>query len=689
MTSPEQPRPIIFDEPRLTMSPVGRLGLRIGASIFYGATIAGTGVLIASDVRSLRALGILLALFLTDRLVHISRARRTLVRLPEGAVNVADYLSPPSYRLIESCYELARVLQEPLGLVLASRLARRRDIVHALERMDVNLGAFSVSLSRVREESKVEPGEANAGEVTRIVQAAFNRARAASAPSIAPRHLFAAACLVSEDLQRLLSTFEVAPADISHALLFEEAKRSVRLALVKPRHVAGFTRGPFRARHRVMNRAWTARPTPTLDTFSTDLTDLARRGQTGFLIGHEGVYEVLEDVLSRPGNPNAMLIGEPGIGKETIVARLAFQIVKDRVPEPLFDKRLVMLSIGSLTAGATPEEVRRRIEVLVGEVTVAGNVILYIPEFHALLKAGERGISGAELLVAAMRGTDVAVIGATTPQMYKRDIESQGDVRAAFEPIHVSELSEEEATRYLVYRAVLFEREYKVTVSFKAVSAAVELAHRHLRGQLLPGSAENLLKEALADARQNRRTHLTRDDVFSIAQRKTNVPLREARGVEAAELLQLEQKIHEHLIDQEEAVTAVSRSLREYRSGLSKAQDPIASFLFVGPTGVGKTELAKTLARILFKDERFMIRFDMSEYQSKESFIRFIGAPDQSTRGALTDAVSASPYSVLLLDEFEKAHPDILNLFLQVFDDGRLTDNLGRVVSFENVLIIA
>ncbi len=215
------------------------------------------------------------------------------------------------------------------------------------------------------------------------------------------------------------------------------------------------------------------------------------------------------------------------------------------------------------------------------------------------------------------------------------------------------------------------------------------MAHKYFRQKLLPASAEDLLKETLADASQKRNKILRADDVIAIAERKTNIPIHQTTKKEAEKLLNLENIIHQRLIDQEEAVKLVSSSLREYRVGLSRKGGPIAAFLFVGPTGVGKTELSKILTKVQFGSENMMLRFDMSEFQDKQSIFRFIGSPDGKMAGILTEMIIQKPYCLILLDEFEKAHPDILNLFLQVFDDGRLTDNLGRVVDFTNTIIIA
>ncbi len=250
-------------------------------------------------------------------------------------------------------------------------------------------------------------------------------------------------------------------------------------------------------------------------------------------------------------------------------------------------------------------------------------------------------------------------------------------------------MSVADAEKILTYESLILERQFRVTISFGAIKKAVVLAKKYLRSKFLPSSAEEILKSALVDAQRRGEKYVGPDRVVSVAEAKVNIPLHEATEAEAQKLLKLEETIHERMIDQEEAVGVVADALREYRSGLARPGGPIASFLFVGPTGVGKTELAKILAKVQFGSDKEMVRFDMTEYQDKQSFFRFIGTPDGQVSGALTDAILQKPYSLILLDEFEKAFPDILNLFLQVFDDGRLTDNLGRTVDFENTIIIA
>ena len=439
-----------------------------------------------------------------------------------------------------------------------------------------------------------------------------------------------------------------------------------------------------------MNRAWTARPTPTLDEFSADLTDLAREEKIGLLIGHEREFSDLLSIISRPGKPNALLVGEPGSGKSTIMAHLAFKMIKDDVPPVLFDKRLVSLEITELLGNAPPEVLASRIQRIVDEIVLAGNIILFIPNTHDLFRTAQtKSLSAIDLLLPLVRNSAIPLIGETYPREFKQYIEPRTDFLDQFDVVRVEEISEENALRFLAYYSLILEKEFGVYITFRAVSAAVRLAHRYFRNKPLPGSAVDLLKRATGRAAQARVKTVDEKVVISLAEETSRIPIETAGGAEAEKLLNLETTIHKRLVNQETAVGAVSRALREYRSGLSRKGGPIATFLFVGPTGVGKTELSKILADIQFGSKEAMHRLDMSEYQEKSSVSRLIGTSDGERTGALTDAVLENPYSLILLDEFEKAHPDILNLFLQVFDDGRLTDSLGRTASFENTIIIA
>jgi ATP-dependent Clp protease ATP-binding subunit ClpC len=661
------------------MTAGGRFLVRLAANAGFAITAAAAVVFTLSDLPSLRALGILIGLFVLDAILHAGASDFSRDHAASlSRVNVARCLAPAGYRVLEAAFERSRLSHTRFGDEVLSALSGRREIRAVFERLDVTPQALAKALAA---RSNQGPGGITVAE---LACGAYRMLRTGGTRGITPLHLFGALAS-SEDaaLARVSELLGVTLEDVGYAVTLTEASFA-RSARTKKRLLHG------RHAHRVMNRAWTAKPTPFLDSFSTDLTDLAREGAFQPLAGHEQSYEALLAVLARPGSSNALLVGDPGSGKGSVVRELARMIVKDAVPRPLLDRRVVELSLGALVAGASGGELALRAEKIVAEIVGAGNIILAIPDVHDLVKAGSQAsLSLADVLLPLITGDALSVIGETYPREFKTYIEPASDFSAAFERIPVLELSEGDATRYLLGAMLDLEKARGITVSLGAVREAVTAAHRYFHDKLLPGGAEELLGAAVAAVESRRGKLVQRSDVTAAAERRVNVPLRSAGSAEATELLNLEATIHETLVDQDEAVAAVSRALREYRSGLRARRGPIASFLFVGPTGVGKTELAKILARVEFQDERAMLRFDMSEFQELSSIERFIGSADGSVRGALTDAVREKPYTLILLDEFEKAHLDILNLFLQVLDDARLTDGLGRTVDFSNTIIIA
>ncbi len=690
---------VYFKEPRLYLGVFSRRAVRIIIWIEYIILAALTFVFLflLSGSSHFWWTGVLLTLFLLNLLLRFNWADRSLNELGKISrtikvkANLAFYLRPSAYNLIEDAFSRVSVIGGDFDLWLLKNLLECRDAKEALQRLELSLPEFSQKLEAYLQGSLGERPEAKIllGKIEKLVLSAYQEAVLANESFIEPRNILVALFQVdNSNLIKFFNLFNLSSDDLREVLVFGRYQRSLLKRL--PAALGGFIRRPFYTRRREVNRAWTSRPTPNLDKFSLDLTDLARSEKIGFLIGHKEEYERLLNILSRPAKPAALLVGEPGVGKEAIVKHLAYQIVKDRVPPALFDKRLVSLELSSLVAKATPEELSGRLKQIIDEIIKAGNIILFIPNIDNLVKtSGEYFLSASDILLPAIESGFFPVIGATYPREYRQFIETRTDLVAAFETIRAEEVSEADAVKILVYDALILENQFRVKIKFGAIKQAVVLSHRYLRAKPLPSSAEEVLKEALANVQNQGRKILETEDVVATVERQTKIPIQRAGPEETEKLLNLEELIHQRFINQEEAVKAVSRALREYRSGLSRKGGPIAAFLFVGPTGVGKTELSKILARLQFGSPESMIRFDMSEYQDKQSIFRFIGSPDGQVPGNLTEAVSQKPYSLILLDEFEKANPDILNLFLQVFDDGRLTDNLGRAVDFQNTIIIA
>ena len=695
---------VYLGEPRLKMTVPGRILVRVVSYVAYLVLIASSATAIfisypdISDpgIRQLHFLGGFLALFLLDRLIHLREADKPLSELPKkGTVRLSQYLRPRAFSALEKAYDRSALGRRNFFLETMKQLLNFSEIEEGLKRLDLKPNELKQKTEELLSRSVETGGNISAEDRYKqaevLAAGALNHAIYSGHRFIELSDLFSGLRQVGdESIGRIFSTFDIDPDDLETALIFGSVGRGSALGKI-PGMLGGFVLGSHtKIRHRVMNRAWTSRPTPTLDRYSLDFTDLARQGQVGFLIGHREEFGRLLETLARPINPNVLLIGEVGIGKETLLQHLALKLSKDEVPEALFDKRLVSLGLENLAAGAAPEELGARIKKIVDEILVAGNVILYIPDIHNLVRtSGTAYLSAADILMPIIMNNAFPIVGSTYPREHKQLIEPRSDFAGLFEAIRVNEITETEAQKVLTYDCLILERKFGVTISFGAVKKSVLLAKKYIRNKFLPTSAEELLKSAIVEAKRRGEKFVGPDTVIAVAEEKINIPMHEATEAEAQKLLNLEAIIHERLIDQEEAVKAVADALREYRSGLARPGGPIASFLFVGPTGVGKTELAKTLARVQFDSEKAMVRFDMTEYQDKQSFYRFIGSPDGGVSGALTDAILQKPYSLVLLDEFEKAFPDILNLFLQVLDDGRLTDNLGRTVDFTNTIIIA
>ena len=492
-----------------------------------------------------------------------------------------------------------------------------------------------------------------------------------------------------------------------------------------------------------------------LADFSIDLNEWAKQGKIDPVIGRDKEIARVIQILSRRTKNNPVLIGEPGVGKTAIAEGLAQRIVNGNVPEILRNKRIISLSISSMLAGAKYRgEFEERLKKAIDEVQKHDDMIIFIDEIHTLVGAGatEGAMDAANILKPALARGEFQVIGATTLDEYKKHIEKDAALERRFQPVLVGEPSEEDALEILKGLRDRYEAFHKAKITDEALEAAVSLSSRYITDRFLPDKAIDVVDEAaskvrmkvfsaapdvkaletqLADVKKEKEAAVTAqefekaaemrdeekriekeindkkkaakensdaklvvtdEDIASVVAQWTGIPVSKIAQEESESLLHLEEELHKRVIGQDEAVVAVSKAVRRARAGLKDPKRPIGSFLFLGPTGVGKTELARALAVVLFGDETAMIRLDMSEYMEKHTVSRLVGAPPgyvgYEEGGQLTDAVRRKPYSVILLDEVEKAHADFFNILLQVLDDGRLTDSQGRTVDFRNTVII-
>ena len=492
-----------------------------------------------------------------------------------------------------------------------------------------------------------------------------------------------------------------------------------------------------------------------LSDFATDLNESAKQGKIDPVIGRDTEIQRVIQILSRRTKNNPVLIGEPGVGKTAIAEGLAQRIVTGNVPEILRNKRIISLSIGSMLAGAKYRgEFEERLKKAIDEVQQHDDMIIFIDEIHTLVGAGatEGAMDAANILKPALARGEFQVIGATTLDEYKKYIEKDAALERRFQPVQVGEPNEEDALEILKGLRDRYEAFHKAKITDEALTAAVSLSSRYITDRFLPDKAidvvdeaaskvrmkvfsaapdvkaledrlntvkkekeaavtsqdfekaaklrdeeQSLLKEigdkkSIAKEKSDQKLIVTEEDIAAVVAQWTGIPVVKIAEEESATLLHLEEELHKRVVGQDEAVTAVAKAVRRARAGLKDPKRPIGSFLFLGPTGVGKTELARALASSLFGDESAMIRLDMSEYMEKHTVSRLVGAPPgyvgYEEGGQLTDAVRRKPYSVILLDEVEKAHADFFNILLQVLDDGRLTDSQGRTVDFRNTVII-
>ena len=581
----------------------------------------------------------------------------------------------------------------------------------------------------------------------KVIELAFEEARALGHNYVGTEHLLLGLLRESEGV--------AAQVLVEQRLKLEEVREEV-LRLLGHELGSEGSSGEEGQEEEQQQQKDTKSKTPALDSFGRDLTELAREGKLDPVIGREKEIRRVMEVLSRRTKNNPVLLGEAGVGKTAIVEGLAQQIVEANVPEVLRDKRIVVLDLALMVAGTKYRgQFEERIKAVMNEVRRVENVILFIDELHTLVGAGgaEGAIDASNVLKPALSRGEIQCIGATTLDEYRTYVEKDGALERRFQTIMVDPPSKKETIAILRGLRDRYEAHHRVRITDEAIGEAVELSTRYISGRFLPDKAIDVIDEAgasvrlkamtkpselkgveleidrlnaekdaavaaqdferaarLRDEAARKRTEMearlrnwrktvdefdgevNADIVAEVVSRMTGIPLTRLESKEAARLLQMEGELHRMVVSQDEAIAAIARAVRRSRSGLKDPNRPVGSFIFIGPTGVGKTHLARALAKFMFGEEDALIQIDMSEYMEKHNVSRLVGAPPgyigYEEGGQLTEKIRHRPYSVVLLDEIEKAHPDVFNMLLQIMEEGRLTDSFGRKVDFRNTILI-
>ncbi|MDO9399693.1 MAG: ATP-dependent Clp protease ATP-binding subunit [bacterium] len=591
-------------------------------------------------------------------------------------------------KVLEDAYILADTAKN--GQVCAKHLffslLKNNNVLAIFSRLNLNLSEL---IAKVENQLVLLPSNQGktflSNELKEILISAYLTARDSGQKKVKPAYLILPILAKDKILSEVLYELEVDSDKINNVIQWF----AVSEKMVDNYHL-------YRAKAHLkpsgnMDRAYTAIATPVLNHFAFDLTLTAKWGRLALCVGRKKEIEAIWQNLES-NQFGIILVGEVGVGKNTIIGQIAHLMVEENVPKILKDKRLMELDLPRLLSGASPEKAEERLLVILDEVSRAGNIILYINNIENLMgiTAGEeQSLDLSEVLANAIERKNLICLTTSTNENYAKYLENKplGNVLAK---IIISEPEINQAIQIVESKINFFEAKHKVYFSYNSIAKAVDLTDKYIHDKYLPAKAIEILESIAVGVAKTKGINslVTENDVAKVVSEITKIPVAKITESESEALLNLEEKIHQRMVDQVEAVSMVSASLRRARAGLREMKRPIASFLFMGPTGVGKTELAKTVAEVYFKDEEYMIRLDMSEYQHPDSVEKMIGNSDGAL-GYLTEAVRKMPFSLILLDEFEKAHPDILNLFLQVMDDGRLTDAQGKTIDFTNSIIIA
>ena len=636
-----------------------------------------------------------LVFFLIYRTMEAARHFARLPKIEEEAVvraevgdtlepgtrhNIAEFFDHEAMKTVEGAYETALKFKHadvlPLHLFIGALSTTDAAVVFG--RLGINFDTIKDALGRRLASIPAGAETVFGDKAEAVLMQAFLGSLRHRREHVAPAEIMMAAYNAEPFLQELLDSKKVEQQDFENVIAWLRINDTLR------RRYKEFSRAAALKPKGAMNRAYTAIATPFLDSVAHDLTRDAAFGRLPLLIGREREVNAIFRAIEG-GNQSVVLVGPHGVGKEAIISGIAELMVEERVPNILQDKRLVRVSLPHIVSGASGSEAEARLLRALQEIGMSGNIVTVIEDIDQMIGSG---LDLSSVLAQELDRRYTFVIATATPSAYTGSIE-RSVLGQKLIKVPIDEPEPNEAIRILEAKIGAIEYKQKVIFTYDAIEKIVALTSRYMHERALPEKAIEVAEETALSAFKARgeNARVVGEDVAMIITEKTKVPVTELGGQEKETLLHMEERLHERVIGQDEAVKAIAAALRRARTELRSTNRPIANFLFLGPTGVGKTELAKTVSEVYFGREESMLRFDMSEYQEKTSVERLIGGAGEG--GLLTEAVRQNPFSLLLLDELEKAHPDILNLFLQVMDDGRLTDGAGRTIDFTNVILIA
>ncbi|MFA5644186.1 MAG: ATP-dependent Clp protease ATP-binding subunit [Patescibacteria group bacterium] len=614
-------------------------------------------------------------------------------KLPK--LDVSNSLSEELLSILEKAYLLAHKLkQKNLNVIhLFWSLLYSSTINGLLIRLNVDVNKLTSLLKKYLiddQEKKSNSSEKTSlsPQVQEILLSAFSDAYFNKKDSVGVLNVILFCYQSNPVLQEILFEMEISQNKIENAVKWFRINEQMYEDYLKFKKMARLKSGTN------MNKSYTAIATPTVDHFSRDMTVMAKYGYYETCVAREKeIKQIFESFES--GGSGALLVGPVGVGKKTIIEGLAQLMVKEEVPKFLKDKRLVELDISRLISGSSPVQAQERLMNIINEMQRSKNVILYIENIENMMgisSGSEESLELSEVLAETLSRQGIYCLASVSSENFSKYLEGKA-LASAMTTINVSEPTIDDAIYMLESKISWIENKYGVYFDYNSIEEAVKSSSKYINDKFLPEKAVLVIKSVavkmskLAQKDPSRKV-CTKNDIAEVISDLTGILVSKVSESEGEKLMNLEEKIHERMIGQEEAVKAVSGALRRSRAELREGNRPIASFLFLGPTGVGKTELAKSVSEVYFGDEKYMIRLDMSEYQLADSVKKMLGDVD-GTLGYLTEAVRKKPFSLILFDEIEKAHPDILNLFLQILDDGRLTDGQGRTINFTNSIIIA